>query len=215
MRLEQTVGVGRLTEPLQENYQPAREPSRHSDVVVPLLQAVISAALLTGFVGALIWASKSGAGPVWLLAVFMALLSAFWFWSLGWVKGTLYRIESLIRHDLTGDNQIGEPELRPVPVHGQEIPRGVDANAAERQRRLREFVAVSFAKGTSVRALREAGFTEPESEQLGGYLRDLGVAAWVSDTYHKAGWRYLRSQTEIEKIIAHTVWLPKQPEVKR
>lgn len=216
----QTVGSGQWAgvsgpEAVTENWEPYRQPSRGSDVAVPLLQAVISASLLTAVVGCTIWLGNDGGWAALLLLVFTGLLSAFWFWSLGWVKSTLHKVETLMHQDLNGDGVVGaEPDLHPVVVNS-ERPRASDAAAAERQRRLREFVVAGFHAGTGVRALKTAGFTDAEIEMFGAYLRDLGVAAWVSETYHKAGWRYLRSQEQIEQVIERTVWVPNQAAVRR
>lgn len=207
----QTISTGRLNAgQITENYEPRREPSRHSDVSVPLLQATISAGLLTVFLSGLAAALVYAVAWLWIPVLFIGLLTAFWFWALGWVKGTLYRIETLIDRDLTGDHEIGEPELRPVKHNNMTSPRA-DAAAAERQLRLREFVAVSFAKETDGRTLKAAGFSDAEIKVFGGYLRQIGVAAWKNEQDHKVGWRYLQSEEQVAATIAHTVWTQDRP----
>ena len=212
----QTISTGRLTGvPVTENYEPRREPSRHSDVSVPLLQATISAALLTLFCSGIAAALVYAVAWLWIPVLFIGLLTVFWFWSLGWVKGTLYRIETLIDHDLTGDDEIGEPELRPVKHNSMTSPRTQDAAAAERQRRLREFVAISFQHGTDGRTMKTHGFSDAETKLFGNYLRNIGLATWNNDHNHKDGWHYLRTEEQVAATIEHTVWTTNRPAAER
>ena len=194
--------------PVTEMWEPYRAPSVHSDVGVPLLQALVGAGLVGLAFGVLLLAAGvtwRTAGPVAGVVCALAAVGM-WFWRLHWATGTLEKIESLTGLDLNHDGTVG---VHDVVVNGQSVaPRNVQEIWQEKAN---NFVTWTFKHGTSLRAIRGSGlFTEGEIEKLSSMIlrHDLDIARWKHLGDRKSGWGYTCTLEQALERVARIMWIP-------
>ena len=91
------------------DYEPQRWPSPRSDVVTPLLQALITALVLTAVPGGVLWRETNLSFGLAVALTFSIVLALAWLWRLGVITDTLWRIEEATGIDITRDKKIGKP----------------------------------------------------------------------------------------------------------
>lgn len=194
--------------PLQETYEPYRAPSVHSDVGVPLLQALVTGALIGTLAAAALvtlGATLETAAFAWLLAT-TAVTTVAWFWRLSWAENTVEKIESITGRDLNGDGEIG---VHGIVVNGQRAaPRNEQEIWADKAR---TFVTWTYKHGTSLRAIRSSKlFTESEIEKLSSMILrpDLDVARWKHPGDRKSGWGYTCNIEQALERVSRIMWVP-------
>ena len=194
-----------------ENVEPRRAPSVHSDVTVPLSQALVTAVAITliplSVCGmAIILFAERQAGIWWRLLgllsllVFSATLAKAWFWRMAWVESTIDKLESITGLDLPG-NDAEPPHWVTVRTNSNGARRQADPVAAERQL-LTDFVNYAFDNGTSVDAL-ERRFDRREIARFRALLMrpDVGLATWNNAKAVNLGWRFVASKEDTLKTI--------------
>ena len=161
-------------------YAPQRWPSVKSDVTVPFLQAVISAALFT----ALITTGASNFYTVHrqtITLIFIATLIIAWFWRLGLMTETLWSIEDKLALDIDRDGYKGPPPPPPLRLEIQqgnrqqilELP-GLDDHA-----RLRQFAILCLTNRLTERATKAAfGWPRERYQDVRDKMIDRGFAEW-------------------------------------
>jgi hypothetical protein len=189
--------------------EPRRAPSVHSDVTVPLSQALVTAFAITliplsiGGMGIILFGTDGG-GTWWKLLtlfcvlVFAVTLAKAWFWRVAWVESTIEKLESMTGLDLNDDGYV-PPHF--YSVRGQNDKRPVDPVEAER-RLLLEFVEWAFSYGTSVDAL-ERRFDRKEIARFRALLmrQDVGCAEWNNAKSAQSGWKFTRPRDEVLRIV--------------
>ncbi|HFD38520.1 MAG TPA: hypothetical protein ENJ31_01535 [Anaerolineae bacterium] len=112
--------------PQMESLRPARSASLGADVVVPLVQALITGGLLAGVIAFLLWqvAPDLDGDPLaaWAgLALGISTLA--WLVLLGQTRRLLWAVERAIAQDLDGDGAVGKPVPPPPPTIRVEVAR--------------------------------------------------------------------------------------------
>jgi hypothetical protein len=189
-----------------------RTPALESDVFVPGLQAVFTA--LAAFIGSglIAWAL----GLSWRVPVVVTglALAGSWLWRMGVVTALLWRVESVMQRDLTGDGQLGKP----TPQHAFTVANPADARADvaaqqrtseqdERRARLLAFAHRCFTHGTSERAHGVAA-TGPDRDrylECRDVLLALGLAQWRNPERPKAGWQMVGDEASATGVISRHV----------
>jgi len=193
-----------------ERRTPNRTPTVETDVSVPVLQAFYTALAFGIMAGLLAWAAGwSWRVPVVVLALALAIG---WLWRLRLVDGLLWKVESITRTDLTGDNQVGPP----VPQHAFTVANPAEARSEaaadvrqqqEDQRRaeLLAFVDRCLLVGCSESAQGIKASDRADYLRLREVLFQLGIAAWKNPEKPKAGWGLVVSHERARQIIARHV----------
>lgn len=166
-----------------ETTAPLRASRVESEFVVPVLQTVFSAVLLTLCI--VLWSWLPAAGLVATAALVM------WGWRLLRSDKLLWQIERLTRHDLDGDGVAGDPIMTVVnPVDARHTAANNPLrNTAAAQQSLTAFVYLC----ASVPRPTEEALGIPTGDRAGfvkyrDKLMDLGIAAWDNPERHSAGW---------------------------
>lgn len=192
---------------IEDVTSPVRPPSVHSDVLVPLGQAIVSG-LFIGIAGAtaarllfnLDWSIVEPLG----ILLFASVAAGTWFWRMGWASSTIERLEQRTGVDLDGDGQVG---LAPhaYTVNRTQQPK---RDAIEQEKaRLAEFVAMIYQHGTDIRTLRTR-FADGEIARFRALLTRPGVnvAAWINPRNRNQGWRPIVSYEQAVEIIGQLQW---------
>ena len=177
---------------MYEQMEPAREGNIHSDVLVPLLQS-----LITGFFGGAFLALMTG----YLVAQdveyalyafglsFVVITAVVWMVLLDDHKRLLWRVERLVGKDFDGDGVAGEPEHLVVEVH-KPGPYGENTDFLHLnvdRERFMEFVR-GILSGEPVTVARWTGsgrtFRRGEFEKLRSELMERGILRWRGTRNH-------------------------------
>jgi hypothetical protein len=191
-------------------WQPYRSPDTESDVVVPLLQAAVSAAAGGLVVGAV--ALFLGAGfvqSVRLAGLAGALvLAGAWLWRLGAATRTLAGIERVTGRDMNGDGAIGRPGValvNPGRARAEAGRAAQDDQAARNRGELLAFTRRCYAAGTSE---RQQGIAPGERAAYTTHrdaLLALGVARWRSPGSPRAGWVMTVPEAQASELVGRHV----------
>lgn len=167
---------------------PIRAPEVSGDVLVPLLRAVISGAMLAalGSVAALVLAL-----PWWVPLGTAGLVSvAVWFYC-GLSDKLLYASEVIAGHDLDGDGQVGRPSFEIVEVTPGEY--GNNLKMFDLPGEVEDFAKVCYntLTGASLTQAAWTGKGNPYTKGDWTRLCDAMVArdwwAWNNPDYHPSG----------------------------
>lgn len=195
----------------QENYEPYRAPTAHSDVLVPLEQAaVLGIGIGLLFILLAYWRNWQADSRGWLLLFAIPCLVVtliMFFWRMGWIsENTLYKAETLTGTDINQDGEVGEP---PHPVTVNQKPGETEI---DREKKLLErFLDACYQHGTDTRTLRNHGFTDGQIVRLRALLiqPNIGIARW-NDTSRKGGWKLIVPRDQANEIVRRLLWLPAQ-----
>jgi hypothetical protein len=188
-----------------------RTPDRITDVVVPGLQALLTAVAFGCGAGLISWAfGWSWRVPVAIMG--LALIIG-WLWRLRIVDGLLWRIETALRRDLTGDGHTGPPPAQPFtvvdPAQARATSHQVQQADAESEKRdeLLAFLARCYTHGTSEAShhVKAGGPDRDRYLACRDTLLHLGVAAWKNAARPRAGWILTMSETDAEAVIMRHV----------
>lgn len=190
---------------LEEINAPVRAPTVHSDVLVPMFQALVSGVFLALGAGAAI---KIMFDLSWELVglvaalLFSAVSVAIWFTRMNWAASTINKLEQRSQLDLNGDGYVPP---HPYTVNNAGQPKR-DPIAFEKAR-LNEFVNFAFQHGTSIRTLRTR-FADAEISRFQAILLrpDVGIARWLNPSSHNQGWRLIVTHQEALDIIGRLGW---------
>lgn len=193
------------TPALEEVNSPVRAPTVHSDVLVPMFQALVSGLFVALGVGAAI---KIIFNVRWdIVGLLATLLFSFvgvavWFWRMGWAASTIDKLEQRSGVDLNGDGF--------VPPHAYSVNRTQQPKRdpiSYEKARLNEFVNYCYQHGTSIRTLRTR-FADAEISRFQAILlrSDIGVAQWLNPRSHTQGWRLVVTHEEALDIVGRLGW---------
>jgi len=191
---------------------PVRPPTVASDWAVPLLQALTLAVVPTLAVIAGYCAIRYDVPELFGVAVFFLMVAWLLHRRMDDVRETIWRTETAQNVDIDGDGVVGRPK-RPMVVNGPSA-RDVDTPDVDGAR-LEEFVNACYRPATrkhpranSVRALRDAGFTDAETEEFRELLIRLGIARWRTPGDPKAGWVLTASREATLAVVRqHVEWI--------
>lgn len=169
--------------------KPQRSPDVSSDVIVPFLQAMITALVLgTGLVTLLwgIWALPYW--PTWPVATAGILVFA-WIWRLAAVSETLWVSENILGLDLDRDGTVGRPvDHDHIIVAGA----GSQLSDSERQQAQKRAQFVQFVRALSTGDTSRERFEGTLGRQRYEEFRDALIggklARWVDPGNHRRGW---------------------------
>jgi hypothetical protein len=206
------AGIGGAWE--VEKSTPHRDPTRDSDVFVPLAQAFVTGTLLTAL---LLAVALLGLGLPWqgvLKAAgigWPAVLLATWLWRLGVVDGLLAEIETVTGRDLDHDGNVGKPAhavlLDPGRARAAIAEERATTTADNEVAELYKFVDICYSVGCS----ENAHGVKPNTTGRERYLqrRDtllaLGLAQWKNPERPTAGWQMTASRNKALHILADHV----------
>lgn len=186
---------------------PARAPGFISDVVVPVMQAAFTGALIATALTFFVW--KTGIDwdllSVWAGAALLIATLA-WPFLLKDTRKLLWAIENLIGQDLTGDAQVGKPTERLVVVNAPGSQEAMKAqNAAQEASSLAQFVAALPVQGTDLRTW-EPRIGRAAYQMYRDVLISVGWARWKKlkadgSPHERGGWELVEDVEEILKRI--------------
>jgi len=187
--------------------QASREPSVAGDVLVPVLQSVVSAVLVASCVsfGAVHLDYAGSWLDIWLGA-FLAVSCFGWLVLLGQHRRLLWFVEKVVGQDLDSDGEVGDPADRLVFVDRE---RAREQSAKERRdsefKRLLAFVEGISIKGTGLTAW-EKELGRARYCEFRDALIDYGFASWRSvrsdGTPNKSqGWQLVKSAADVQKAL--------------
>jgi hypothetical protein len=191
---------------------PHRTPDSLADVIVPGLQALLTALAFGSGVGLIAWAF----GWSWrvpLVVMGLAVIAG-WLWRLHVVDRLLWRIETALRRDLNRDGATGQPTLEhPFTVVDQVEARAtahqVQAldDESEKRDELLSFLARCYTHGTSEAAhrIKAGGPDRDKYLDCRDTLLDLGVGAWKNTERPRAGWILTMSEADAEELVMRHV----------
>lgn len=165
--------------------EPVRDPGLGSDFVLPLLQSVVTGALVGGLV-ALSGVGGGGWRVFWLAFLVVALLA--WFWTLSVAREALWRLESVLQKDFDGDGAVGAPEpARPVvrvEVEAGQTLQFVDFYGLTDVAQLRTFARLALEGRLNEREVKDAlSLVRSDWQVLRDDLLARGLLAWnVADS---------------------------------
>lgn len=182
-----------------ETTSPLRASRVESEVIVPVLHTVVSAALLALCI--LLWRWRIDAGIVATVALLV------WSWRVLRSDKLLWQIERLTHQDINSDGFQGEPTLtvidgRNARKQAAHDPYNTLRDTAAAQQSLIAFVYLC----ASVERPTEDALGIPTGDR-DGYVRyrnrliDLGIAAWNEPNRHNAGWHLTVSPETAAAII--------------
>lgn len=162
---------------------PTRPASFIADVVVPLVQALVTGALL----GGLVVFALGELSPGWAVEPFkvwagvgLAISTVAWMVLLGQTRRLLWTIEKLTGLDLDGDQRAGKPTERVVIVGaGKAKEQATQRTNEQRASLFAQFVAGIPVKGTALRAWETEMGRETFQDYRDALIR-LGWAEWNS-----------------------------------
>jgi len=184
--------------PGYEVQKPIRQPSVASDVIVPFLQAVITALVLGTGAATILWGFWNVRfGQAWYIASACGFVVS-WLWRLGAVSETLWVIERALGTDITGDQVIGKPEEHDHII----IAGGGATTLTPIERKRAQFV--EFVHGcevdTSMRRWEPILGRERYAEFRDALLHG-GLAEWIDPDELRQGWRLTRPAEEIIEAV--------------
>jgi hypothetical protein len=165
--------------------EPARAPALSSDLVLPLLQSVVTGALVGGLVAV---AGRGGMRQFWLAFLVTALLA--WLWTLSVAREALWRLESVLQKDFDGDGVAGVPER---PVVRVEVEAGrtlhlVDFHGLADVAQLHTFARLALEGRLTEREVKAAlGLLRPQWQALRDDLMARGLLAWNNSQSKRHG----------------------------
>ena len=162
---------------------PARPASFVADVVVPLVQSLVTGALLGGLavflLGELAPSWDVDPFKVWA-GVALAISTLAWLVLLGQTRRLLWAVEKLTGQDLDGDRQVGKPQERVVIVGaGKAQEQAAQRENEQRASQFAQFVAGIPIKGTAIRSWESELGRDTYQEYRDALIR-LGWARWNS-----------------------------------
>lgn len=193
---------------LHETRTPRREPSLEPDVIVPGLQAVLTAATAALGAALLAWAwGWSWRVPIVVLA--LALFGA-WAWRLRLADGLLWQIERWADYDLNGDGVTGKPSVsfavvNPAQARAEVAQETRQATESAARATLLRFVDTCFVMGTSESAQGIAAGDRADYVRSRDVLLSLGAAKWKNPRRPKAGWVMAVSRERARQIVTKHV----------
>ena len=186
--------------------QASREPSVAGDVLVPVLQSVVSAVLVAcALTFVVVRLDYDGSWwDIWLGA-FLAVVTFGWLVLLGQHRRLLWFVEKVTSQDLDGDGEVGDPG------HLVFVDRERAKQESAKERRNSEFkMLLSFVEGIP---LKGTGLTVWEKHlgrsrycEFRDALVDYGFARWRSvredGTPNKSqGWELVKSAADVQKAL--------------
>jgi len=173
---------------------PVQEPGTVvTDVVVPMLQSLITGAFLTGGlvlgVGAFrkTWLPWPVAGFAWLTSSGVAWLLSTWDW-------VLPRVEGLLNRDIDRDGYVGRPPILVNAPPPQQAEHPID----RRRRRFIRFIELAAADTSMRHLVDRQGYSRTEYEEYRDILlRVPSWARWCSALDHRQGWELVGEPDEI------------------
>jgi len=187
-----------------ERQEPARAASFVADVGVPLTQAAITGAVVSGLVVFLVSELAPGFDAdlvkVWF-GLALAISAFAWLVLLMDTRRLLWAVERVLGADLDGDRHLGKPKERVVVLNAG---RGQGAAAGRedvsRLRGFASFVARLPHKGTQLRSW-EKELGRDVYQMYRDSLLDAGFARWRSDD-ERQGWELSVPVREILSRLA-------------
>jgi hypothetical protein len=154
-----------------------------SDVLVPVLQAAISGALLAALLVFVVSEVAPGFGgdllKVWAITA-LAITAGAWLLLLGQTRRLLWTVERLTGQDLNRNGVIGKPQERLVIVNAaKSSQQSAQAENQERAEGFRDFVELLDVRGTDLRAWEKRIGRETYQAYRDALIR-LGWARWRS-----------------------------------
>ena len=177
---------------MYEQLEPAREGSIHSDVLVPLYQALITGLFAGAIAAMLTWAFITENGEYAFYAgstVSVLVSAAVWFSLLQDHKRMLWRVERMVGKDFDGDGIVGEPDRLVVEIQerGSYGERTEFVHLDVDRNRFLDFVRgvlggepISVARWTGERGI----FRRGEFETIRGELLKRGILRWRGARNH-------------------------------
>jgi len=170
----------------REEYDPGaygsrRWPSPRSDVQVPLLQALVTALVISVAVTGVVWGVFGLDFWKTLGVAFCAALVVSWFWRLGIVTETLWEVEERLGVDVTGDGKVGRPTQPSVRV---EIASGnreqyVDIEGLSDLTQIRQLAILGLTNRFNERAVARAfGWPREQWQEIRDQLIERGLVEW-------------------------------------
>lgn len=204
MEYKTTAYAPPISPALTETKKSARQPVVESDVVVPLLQSLVTALTLGGAFTMLTWGG--GWLPAWpTFGVAAAVvLAGSWLFYLFLSRQTLWMIERYTGQDLNQDGRIGGPQVHPFPVNPRQGQQAA-AEAAEQAWR-KEFASfIRRCETETSQRFWEKRVGRDKLTEWRGLLITQGFAAWNNPGDQRAGWKLLQPS---EAIIARIFTRP-------
>jgi hypothetical protein len=183
-----------------------RAPALESDVFVPGLQAVFTALAVFIGSGLIAWAL----GWSWRVPVVVTglALACAWLWRMGVVTALLWRVESVMQRDLTGDGIPGKPQNVYTVANPQQA-RAEAAQAARENTDMSEAAALlDFVRQCALKGCSESALGIPPSPgerkaycEKRDLLIALGVATWKNPARRRLGWQLAVTPEQAAPII--------------
>lgn len=176
-----------------ESRQPAAPSRFETHVIVPLAQSGVSALVVTMALVVVGWRQDWA----WDVPVLGGLLTftGFWVWRLWFGDRLLWGVETIIKHDVTGDGKVGRPhDVTLYNMGDYTAPPRVDADldGTPTKRALIAFVLTCYNTGkTSERAHGVMPWQRARYKDFRDSLLRLQVAEWNNPANHKRGWRLI------------------------
>lgn len=184
----------------QREYAPQRWPSPRSDVVTPLLQALITALVVSIMPAVVMHRWQDWDPMLTFTALFGIALALSWFWRMGVITDTLWAVEDAIGHDIDRDGSVG----RPRPSVHVEIANGnsqqrIDIEGLETVEDLRKLAVLGVTARLNERnATKQLSWTRQEWQDTRDELIRRGLVTWNGEEGSTQG----VSLTEIgEKVM--------------
>jgi hypothetical protein len=191
-----------------ETSTPARPAGFVSDVLVPLVQALITGALLAGVVVFAVARTDYDGDLLGLWGILaLTISSVAWLVLLGQTRRLLWVLERVTGADLDGDGVKGKPQERVVIVNAARAQaEAAQQENADRASQFAQFVAALPTKGTAARVW-EGELGRETYQQYRAALIRLGWAKWNSldgdgQPNERKGWALTIPAEDILKRIS-------------
>ena len=197
------------TRPTARQYEPQRWPTPKADVATPLLQAVVTAVLISVTITAIVW-QITGVNPTPVLATtFCLTLTLTWFWRLGVVTETLWHVEEAIGHDLTGDHVVGKPTPAPRPSVRIEVARDNHAEYVDLELEdlpeLRKFALLGITGRFNERAVKQQfNWSRERWQEVRDDLIARGWVEWNGNDGRQGVNLTALGEKALREVLAHT-----------
>lgn len=179
---------------------PQRWPSLTSDVVTPLLQAVITALVVFVMPSIVMQRWRDWDFVITFASLFGTALALAWFWRMGVITETLWAIEEATGLDINRDSSVGKPRSSVhVEITSGNSQRRIDIKGLETVEDLRKLAILGVTDRLNERqAKHKFGWTREEWQETRDELIHRELVAWNGRDGSKQG----VSLTEVgEKVM--------------
>lgn len=187
------------------NTVPHHAPSTGSDVIVPMMQSIITAIVVTLLIGVLaVIAGRTDVLRV-LAVSFVVTLCVSWLWRLGIVTGLLQTVERIVQ-DLDDDDEPAEDPAHLMAVQPDQARQTVATETRqrvydERLAWLVGFVNRCYTLGTSESAQGIKPGDRAKYLEARDLLFRLGLADWRDEQNKRLGWIMKTNQAMTVKTL--------------